>query len=369
MAHNKGIGFALIGAGLLGAFALQGSARAESESMPPKRKESSRLTLARKWAKVFGVPASLILATIYVQSRNRANAYRDNKRGGAWGYGQMTLATAKEIWPRFQARIGLDWDGTGQGLLDPELNIALTAAYLSLWWTRYAKHPARWLLTACAYILGPGRVRKILARDNEPLPKSLPADFRKIKQAYVKALQSSEIKRVLTEEKSTPQLGAQLTGKQLAASIPATTTGHQAREMFGKLTIELQRAYAALKAYDSSLSSTPIKAALQYLDSTNQMLSKYYKDMPASHDQLSEDQLKKLRLCVSSASTAMKTIDELFGGTTWQQELVSSIRDAGKTIVKETISTVSNVIGLDKTSMALAALGVVGVGVLVLSRR
>src|SRR5512139_2213535 len=73
---------------------------AESET-PPKAtpKPSNRVVLARKFAKLFKIPRSLILAVILAQSGNKANAYRANKRGGAWGYGQMTLATATDIYP------------------------------------------------------------------------------------------------------------------------------------------------------------------------------------------------------------------------------------------------------------------------------
>lgn len=158
----------MVGAGLLGALALQGGAHAATEepAAKPKAKSKakapSRLTLSAKYARLFGVPLSLLLATTYAQSNNRPNAKRDNKRGGAWGLGQMTVATATDIWPKVQAKTGLSWDGTGEGLLNPTLNLALTAYYLSLWFARYKSNRLRWLLSAYAYVLGPNLPNKPL---------------------------------------------------------------------------------------------------------------------------------------------------------------------------------------------------------------
>jgi hypothetical protein len=179
---------------------------AESET-PPKAtpKPSNRVALARKFAKLFKIPRSLILAVILAQSGNKANAYRANKRGGAWGYGQMTLATATDIYPSVKAKLGKTWDGTGQGLLDPTINIGLTAYYLSLWWKRYQRNPRNWMLAAYAYVLGPGRVRKVVPNDStSKLPASLPADFAKVKTRFISALKSMDVKRALAEESVIP---------------------------------------------------------------------------------------------------------------------------------------------------------------------
>jgi hypothetical protein len=374
MANNKALGIVMVGAGLLGALALQGGAHAATEEKPvakpkAKPKASSRLTLSAKYARLFGVPLSLLLATTYAQSNNRPNAKRENKRGGAWGLGQMTLATATEIWPRFKAKIGLSWDGTGQGLLDPTLNLAITAAYLSIWYGRYKSNRLRWLLSAYAYILGPGRVRKVMPKDSDALPKPLPADFARVKATFSKALATAEVKKAVASESQKPSLGAPLTGKALANTVTANTTGNQARAMFGQMTKALSNAYGTLKNYDSQsiaersgIDAGSVKAARQYLDSTNTMLGKYYPNMPASNDKLTATQLSQLKLCVSGASTAAKTIDDLFS-TSWLSELAAEIANAAKGI----ISKAGDIVGLDRTSMALAVGGVVAVGFLVLA--
>jgi len=372
--NNKALGIVMVGAGLLGALALQGGAHAATEEKPiakpkAKAKAPTRLTLSAKYARLFGVPLSLLLATTYAQSNNRPNAKRENKRGGAWGLGQVTLATATDIWPKVQAKTGLSWDGSGEGLLDPALNLAFTAYYLSLWYSRYKSNRLRWLLSAYAYVLGPGRVRKVLPKDSGSLPKTLPADFARVKSTFAKALTTDEVKKALASESQKVALGAPLTGKALANTVTANTTGNQARAMFGQMTKALSNAYATLKNYDSSsvaersgIDAGSVKAARQYLDSTNAMLGKYYPNMPATNDKLTATQLSQLKLCVSSASTAAKTIDDLFS-TSWASELTAEIANAAKGI----ISKAGDIVGLDKTSMALAVGGVMAVGVLVLA--
>ena len=373
--NNKALGFVMVGAGLLGALALQGGAHAATEEpaakpkAKPKAKASNRLALSAKYARLFGVPLSLLLATTYAQSNNRPNAKRDNKRGGAWGLGQMTVATATDIWPKVQAKTGLSWDGSGEGLLNPSLNLAMTAYYLSLWYARYKSNRLRWLLSAYAYVLGPGRIRKVLPKDSGSLPKTLPADFARVKSTFAKALATAEVKKAVASESQAPALGAPLTGKALANTVTANTTGNQARAMFGQMTKALSNAYATLKNYDSSsiaersgIDAGSVKAARQYLDSTNTMLGKYYPNMPATNDKLTATQLSQLKLCVSSASTAAKTVDDLFS-TSWAAELTTEIANAAKGI----ISKAGDIVGLDKTSMALAVGGVMAVGVLVLA--
>jgi len=372
MDSGKGKALVIVGLGMAGAAALAamtgGTAHAgegaEPAKPPPKTKTTNRVALAKKYAKRYGVPASLVLATIAAQSGNKANAYRANKRGGAWGYGQMTLATAAEIYPK--ANTGLPWDKTGKGLLDPALNIALTAFYLSLWWKRYKRNPLGWILAGYAYVLGPGRVRKVLPNDAGKLPKPLPADFASLKKRYAAALALSDVKKAVAEENQKPTLGAGEYGKALSAKVPTNTTGYQARAMFGQMTAWLAKSYATLQNYDPSgfaaatrIDAGSIKAARDYLDSTNTMLAKYYAQMPASNDVLTADQLNKLKVAVSTSSVAVKTVDDLFGTSFWK-ELGTEIVAAGKEIV----SKVNTGIGF---SAGMIAAGAVGVGFLILA--
>lgn len=352
---------------------------AEEEPAKPKpkpTKTSARVTLAKKFAKLFNVPSSLLLAAIYAQSGNKPNAYRANKRGGSWGYGQMTLATATEIYPSAKAKLGKTWDGTGKGLLDPTINIGLTAHYLGTYWRRYKKNPRNWILTAYAFVLGPGRVRAVVPDDikGKP-PKPLPADFVKTKARFAAALKQTDVKRALAEDLVKPNLsgiGAEgsstqpLSGKALANTIPATTTGYQARSMFGVMSQKLSGAYDTLKAYDPTgiakatrIDAGSIDAARQYLDSTNTMLAKYYKQMPESFEVLTADQLKKLKVAVSTSSVAVKTVDDLFGTSFWK-ELGTEIAAAAKTVIKK----INEGIGF---SAGMIAAGAVGVGFLILA--
>lgn len=368
MAAGKGkvIGIALVGVGAIAAFGFSGSAHAavaepeEKKKPAPSKAKVSRVTLAVKYAKVFGVPVSLVLAAISV--------------------GRMSLKTAKDIWPKAGAKIGKEWDGTAQGLKDDAISIGLSAYYLGLWWKRYRKNPRQWILSGYAYILGPGRVRKILPNDAGTLPKSLPADFARVKASFAKALTKPEVKKALAQEGKTPAISGAagtasqpLSGKALAKTIPAETTGYGARKMFGEMTRALSNAYSTLQSYDpsaiaqrSGLDAGSVKAARDYLDSTNAMLGKYYAQMPESSDRLTTDQLTKLKTAVSTSSTAIKTVNDLFG-TSWAMELTREIAKAAVAVPKQILHGAAEAVGLDKTSAAIAVAGIIGAGVLVLA--
>jgi soluble lytic murein transglycosylase-like protein len=375
MANKAAIAIGLgAAAAAIAALAGGGVARAAepgpAKKLPPA-KTPIRVTLAKRFAKVFGVPSSLVLATIRAQSSNNPSAYRANKRGGSWGYGQMTLSTATEIYPRAKTKLAKAWDGTGKGLLDPVINIGLTAYYLSLWWKRYKANPRNWMLSAYAYVLGPGRVRAVVPDDSRgKLPKPLPADFARTKTRFASALEQSDIKRALAEDLVKPNLSglgaAPLVGKALSKTISATTTGYQARAMFGLMTGQLSNAYGTLRGYDPTglakatrIDAGSIDAARKYLDSTNAMLSKYYAQMPESGAVLTSDQLTKLKTAVSTSSVAVKTVDDLFGTSFWK-EFGAEIAQAAKTVA----SKVNTGIGF---SAGMIAAGAVGVGFLILA--
>jgi hypothetical protein len=142
-----------------------------------------------------------------------------------------------------------------------------------------------------------------------------------------------------------------LYGKALAKQIPDSVTGHQARTMFGAMTSNLESAYITLANWDSTgiaqstgLDAGAVAEAKQYLDGTNEMLGKYYPQMPASSDPVPAEQLAQLRTAVSTCSVAIKTIDDLFG-TSWLSELVDSLIEAIGTVTAAVANTVAKVAG------------------------
>lgn len=161
-----------------------------------------------------------------------------------------------------------------------------------------------------------------------------------------------------------------LYGKALAETVPATTTGHQARAIFGQLASTVHSAYETLASYDSTgvaratgLDAGSVAAAKQYLDSTNDMLAKYYPQMPASTAPLAAQQLAQLRTAVSTTSVAVKTIDDLFS-TSWLSEVGTSIAQAAPQVVGKVGEGISSVLFafLKETWWIFAGAGVVLVG-------
>jgi soluble lytic murein transglycosylase-like protein len=88
---------------------------------PAVSNEEKFLPLVRRVAKEVGISEALLAATIARESNWNPRAVNDTggdaRRGGAYGLAQMTLRTAQ----------GLGYQGDGQGLLDPELNVRLAA--------------------------------------------------------------------------------------------------------------------------------------------------------------------------------------------------------------------------------------------------
>ena len=151
-----------------------------------------------------------------------------------------------------------------------------------------------------------------------------------------------------------------LYGKALAKQVPAATTGNQARAMFGLMTASLANAYGTLSSYGPStttevlapalalayqaIDADSVKAAQDYLDSTNAMLAGYYADMPESDDVLTAQQLQELKTAVSTSSVACKTVDDLFS-TGWLEELSAAIVEAIGTVAAQVAKAVSTVAG------------------------
>jgi hypothetical protein len=142
-----------------------------------------------------------------------------------------------------------------------------------------------------------------------------------------------------------------LYGKALAKQIPDATTGHQARLMFGLMASALGGAYVTLGNWDSTglaqatgLDAGAVAAARQYLDSTNGMLTEYYDMMPESDEQLTADQLTRLRVAASTSSVAVREIDLLFGSS-WLAELVDALIEACGTVSAAIANTVAKAAG------------------------
>ena len=139
-----------------------------------------------------------------------------------------------------------------------------------------------------------------------------------------------------------------LTGKQLAAQVPDSTTGNQARTMFGDMAAAAQGAYATLASYDAGdfagLDFGSVQAAREYLDSTETMIQGYYSQMPADDNPLAALQLQQLKTSVSGCSVAVQTIDDLFS-TSWAADLADSIVTAAGTVSSAIANTVAKVAG------------------------
>lgn len=132
--------------------------------------------LVRKWLTVFTrVQFEWAMAVIGNESRFNPDAKNltggDLKRGGAWGFMQMTLITAVDIAKRLKASgvpaitVVLDrWDGTGPGLLDPNLNIMLGMAHLNQLAKALNNDPT---LVVAAYNRGLGSVQKMVAEGKQ----------------------------------------------------------------------------------------------------------------------------------------------------------------------------------------------------------
>jgi hypothetical protein len=137
-----------------------------------------------------------------------------------------------------------------------------------------------------------------------------------------------------------------LYGKALADQVPSSVTGNQARVAFGKMTESLHNAYLTLQKYDSTgiarttgLDAGSVNAARQYLDGANDALQKYFLQMPASDSPLTDDQLTKFKVAVSTSSAAVKTIDDLFN-TSFLSELFTNV---GQSIVAVSSKVVGKV--------------------------
>lgn len=128
--------------------------------------------LVAKYAAAFKVPTSLLMALAAIESSYRPHLSNTGpvamakNRGGAWGLTQILLLTATDTtkrFPKVAAKWWPQWDGTGPGLLDPAVNLAMAGFLLSQLWARFQGKPGNWYVTGLSWNQGAGGVSKFLA--------------------------------------------------------------------------------------------------------------------------------------------------------------------------------------------------------------
>lgn len=138
----------------------------KGKTVPKKPKEpdfTETVKVAAPLAERLGVPLSLALSVFSIESGFNRKAENHSPsaetRGGAWGLGQITLATAKDMAARFpnSADLWPRFDGTGQSLLDLQTNIGFAIHYLARAYKRYGD----WLAAGASYHQGMGKIDQL----------------------------------------------------------------------------------------------------------------------------------------------------------------------------------------------------------------
>ena len=137
-------------------------------------------SLTRKYCKIFGVPVSLMLAIMGVESSYNPRASNTSERamkdGGAYGLMQFLLSTAQNLttknpstaakyWPTFASKYNM----TAKGLYDINVSIPMAAFGLASNWKRYKSKPNAWFVTGVSWNQGIGNMDKRLADHNNKL--------------------------------------------------------------------------------------------------------------------------------------------------------------------------------------------------------
>lgn len=122
-------------------------------------------TLVDKWVRIYpAVNPSLVMGIIGNESRFNPDAKNltggDLARGGAWGLMQMTLATAQGVAKILPPDQRSKWDGTGPGLLNPDVNVMFGVAHLNQLTKALGNDP---VLVSAAYNRGLGGVQKMVS--------------------------------------------------------------------------------------------------------------------------------------------------------------------------------------------------------------
>jgi soluble lytic murein transglycosylase-like protein len=163
---------------------------------PRGRKPNIELSkrMATKWGKLFNVPASWLMTIADMESTHDPSKVNPAvvSKGGAWGlYQQMfnEVPYKMGIIVKFYGKdpeikkTAKKWRGSGQDLLDPDLNAMITAWQLSRLRKIFGDNPT---VIAAAYHQGENAVRRRVEAGKPPVGPEQPAG-----QVYVAKMMST----------------------------------------------------------------------------------------------------------------------------------------------------------------------------------
>jgi hypothetical protein len=151
--------------------------------MRPRWTPEMTETLASKWAPVFDVPVTTIMSIVDIESSHNPRQVNMTvfEKGGAWGLGQQMLDEADEKIQKIRHQYGAKypqvkltarkWRGDPAALLDPDLNMMLTAWQLGILNKAFG---GDFDIVAAAYNQGKGAVEKRLAHGLPAVSKKQP---------------------------------------------------------------------------------------------------------------------------------------------------------------------------------------------------
>ena len=152
------------------------------EVVPPRPDitgtEETARQLANHYGRVFRVPPRLLLSVWRIESNFNPFATNltagDARRGGAWGLGQMTLQTARDLDAQFPALAIKYWPGfhanpVGESLFNIRENTAMSALLLSIGYKAFQRDP---LAAGISYKMGLGYMADFRAGRGQ-LPRDL----------------------------------------------------------------------------------------------------------------------------------------------------------------------------------------------------
>ncbi len=148
--------------------------------------------VAKKWAPVFQVPVSTVMSFVDIESSHdpkKVNMARFDK-GGAWGLGQQMLDEADEKVHRIKHAYGKQfpqvnvtskkWRGDPANLLDPDLNMMLSAWQLGRLNKEFG---GDFRLVAAAYHQGEYAVKRRLSQGLPAVGKAQPQGLQYVSMA------------------------------------------------------------------------------------------------------------------------------------------------------------------------------------------